>query len=143
MERNYISESIYVLDDGPWALDQVSGFWVTLDGRIARPGFLLTRIDGKIKWFKPKWVNPSYIHPAGYVYARDSYKNHYWHRVIARAWIPNPDNKREVHHIDHNPRNNSLNNLQWVTHAENNQASWDTQTRKRPQHDKNGRFTWK
>lgn len=140
--RNYISESIFILDNGPWALDQESGFWVHLDGRIARAGFLLTRVDGKTKWFKPKWVPESNIHPSGYIYARESYKNHYWHRVVARAWIPNPDNKPEVHHLDHNRKNNSLNNLQWVTHAENNQASWDRGNRPKPQHNHLGQFTW-
>lgn len=41
------------------------------------------------------------------------------HRLLAEAFIPNPDNKPEVDHIDGNPQNNSLDNLRWSTHKEN------------------------
>jgi hypothetical protein len=41
------------------------------------------------------------------------------HRLIAIAFIPNPENKRYVNHIDHNPMNNSLDNLEWVNQMEN------------------------
>ena len=42
----------------------------------------------------------------------------YIHQLIAQAFIPNPDNKDIVHHIDRNPENNSLDNLMWVTQQE-------------------------
>ena len=41
------------------------------------------------------------------------------HKLLAEYFIPNPENKSVVHHIDGNPRNNSLNNLMWVTQEEN------------------------
>ena len=41
------------------------------------------------------------------------------HRLIALHFIPNPQNKRLVDHIDRNPLNNSINNLRWATHSEN------------------------
>lgn len=40
-------------------------------------------------------------------------------RVIAQAFIPNPDGKPIVDHKDNNPLNNKVDNLQWLTHAEN------------------------
>jgi len=43
----------------------------------------------------------------------------YIHRLVAMTWIPNPDNKEEVNHLDKIRDSNSVPNLNWVTHAEN------------------------
>lgn len=41
------------------------------------------------------------------------------HRLLAKYFIPNPENKPVVHHLDGNPLNNKIENLTWVTQQEN------------------------
>lgn len=42
------------------------------------------------------------------------------HRLIALTYLPNPENKPCINHIDENKTNNALPNLEWCTHEENN-----------------------
>lgn len=48
------------------------------------------------------------------------------HRALALAYLPNPEDKRTVNHIDGNKQNNCLSNLEWATDAENIKHAYDT-----------------
>lgn len=54
-----------------------------------------------------------------FIYTKTSYKTILVHRLVALCFISNPHNYPEVNHIDENPSNNDISNLEWCEHKYN------------------------
>lgn len=59
-------------------------------------------------------------------------KTTFLHILLAKAFIPNPDNKPEINHINGIKTDNRLENLEWVTHSENMKHAYKMQLMKPP-----------
>jgi len=73
-----------------------------------------------LKQFKNKWGYPmATLQKDGFA------RNCSVHRLVAIAFIPNPENKPQVNHKDGDKTNNNKDNLEWATRCENMRHSWE------------------
>ena len=86
---------------------------------------------GRIRNYRTKKVLKNYISPEGYIcnslrHSKEE-RTHTVrvHRLIAEAFIPNPNNYPIINHIDGNKQNNNIENLEWCTAQHNIQHSFD------------------
>lgn len=73
-------------------------------------------------------------------------RNYLVHRLVAEAFVPNPNNYNVVHHKDNNKLNAAANNLEWVTMSENVKAAIPTRKKATNNQKYNGDYTdanWK
>lgn len=85
---------------------------------------------GSLGTIKSTLVDPAgrvrrcFTKPDGYVkcgitLAQSVPTSKYVHRLVAETHVPNPNNLRDVNHINHNKGDNRAANLEWVTHQDN------------------------
>lgn len=73
---------------------------------------------GRVKNHKGR-ITEGHNHESGYLWVSISPKQYLLHRLVAKTFIPNPENKEQVNHIDGNKQNACVNNLEWTTNQEN------------------------
>ena len=89
----------------------------------------LGRVKSLQRWSGTKYYNREYIlnnyvnKKNGYVYVyltkNNKGKNIRLHRLVAQAFIPNPNNYLYINHKDCDRTNNNVNNLEWCTASYN------------------------
>lgn len=90
-------------------------------GKIRSIDRLVEYKNGSIRKYDGKELKPR-IYKSGYAIVtlnkNGIAKTYRVHRLVADAFLPNPDNLPEVHHLNHDRNDNRAENLQWVTRAE-------------------------
>lgn len=89
-----------------WKNTEYDGFMVSSKGRIM--------YNGRLRSTKTNTHNYESI-----LVQKKPDRREYIHRLVAKAFIPNPDNKPEVNHKNGNKKDNRVENLEWVTKSEN------------------------
>lgn len=86
--------------------------------KVSNTGKVYSLISGKVlQTTKRKASQTSYEY---LTLVKDKVKQTYTvHRLVAKQFIPNTDNKPIVNHIDNNGLNNNVSNLEWCTYSEN------------------------
>lgn len=116
-------------------------------GKKTKPKEIIYSIDGFNGVFKPikgyeglyyitesgevyssiqnKWLKQT-INPNGYPMVGLQGEKKLVHRLVAEAFIPNPNNLPQVNHKDENKKNSHVNNLEWCTSKYNNNYGFHT-----------------
>lgn len=99
---------------------------------------------GRVKNLKTGRILVANDNGAGYRRITLKGKHYSIHRLVALAFIPNPDNLPQVNHIDERKDNNDVSNLEWCSKSYNVNYSSHKQSCKIKQLDKDGNLirTW-
>jgi hypothetical protein len=101
--------------------------WKTIHGtdgayQVSDTGLVKTTKTGRI--LKPAIDQRGYERVCLFKADRD--RRYKVHRLVAAAFIPNPENLPQVNHIDGNKRNNHASNLEWITNTDNMKHAKET-----------------
>lgn len=92
-----------------------TNYEVSNTGRVRRKGSDIDKVSGKRKGY-----------PTVKLCKDGKESKRTIHRLVAEAFIPNPDNKPDVNHIDGIKDHNNVENLEWVTKSENMRHAYRT-----------------
>ena len=104
--------------------------WKDIDGydgvyQVSNMGRVRSKNRKVYNYIKPgRILKPALNHPGGYLTiglsnGNKKQKHAYVHRLVAQAFIPNPNNLPQVNHKDFNKKNITVENLEWVTDEDN------------------------
>lgn len=110
MFNDYFFDSgMYLVEEAFWAPTEYDGYFVCEEGYVLGPsGRVLKPHKGdRHGHLNVRCMENGIVH------------EEYIHRLVARAFIPNPNNYPYVRHLDDDPRNNHADNLDWGTQYHN------------------------
>ena len=92
-------------------INTMEDYEITVDGKV------INRRSGRVLKVQPN--GKGYLRFSLLVNGKRKF--FFVHRIVAEKYVPNPDGKPQVNHIDGNKTNNHADNLEWVTNMENRQ----------------------
>lgn len=97
--------------------------WQTID---EFPNYEIS-ITGLVRNTSNDYIKKPTLRKDGYLMVNLGHNTlRYVHRLMGDTYLENPDGKRTVNHKNGNKQDNRLENLEWMTHGENNKHAYDT-----------------
>lgn len=98
-------------------LENIKGYKICSNGDVI--SYIKRHNHNYIVATEPRRKLKPFKNKKGYLCVDLNSKSFRIHRLVALAFIPNPENKPQVNHIDGNKCNNNVSNLEWCTNSEN------------------------
>ena len=110
------------------AIKGYEGFYEVNElGKIRSVDRIVKFKDGSVRKYKGKELKPS-MDQSGYAIVHLNKngiaKTCNVHRLVAETFVPNPNNLSQVHHLNHERKDNRAQNLAWVTISEQRDDHW-------------------
>ena len=100
---------------------EIAEIWKDIKGypeyQISNKGRIWSKYRNR---YKSTWINNRGYEIVNLIAVNGKWKHESVHRLVALTFIDNPEHKPEVNHINHIRDDNRMENLEWVTHGENN-----------------------
>lgn len=118
--KNFLNDEVEIIDDEEWrTIFDFPNYEVSNKGNIRSKEY-----NDSLDHLRSSKKIKKQVNNCGYEYVilsnkEEKHKTLTVHRIVAKTFIPNPEEKEDVNHIDGNKLNNNVNNLEWTTTQEN------------------------